>query len=90
MNLFRLEVVSDTEEAVTLAFFGYLTRCHLEQLDGVLAARRASNSQILLDLRSLKLLDREAASFLRRWEERGAKLVNGCPYVLRWVRECSC
>ena len=89
MDLFRLEVVSQTEDAATLAFFGHLTRRYLDQLEDVLTALTAVNRKILLDLRSLCLLDRDAAAFLRRWEDRGAAIVNGPPYVMRWVRQCS-
>jgi hypothetical protein len=89
MDLFRLEVVSQTEEAATLAFFGHLRHRHLEQLEGVLTAMSTVNRKISLDLRSLCLLDRDAAAFLRRWEEQGAAIVNGHPYVMRWVRQCS-
>jgi hypothetical protein len=45
----------------------------------------ANNSKIVLDLKEVRLVDRDAVKFLARCELQGAKLEN-CPlYVREWI-----
>lgn len=88
MDLLRVSVISDTAEAVTLSLCGHMTRQHLNQVDGILTDARAKTNRVFLDLQSLRLLDRDAACFLKRWQQRGVVIVNSPPFVARWVRLC--
>ena len=53
----------------------------LEKLIGSEAADR----RIVLDLKDLTLVDREAISFLERWEADGIALKNCAGYVREWI-----
>ena len=88
MDLLRIEVVNESAESVTLAVIGHFTRQHLDELDSVLTSFRAGKSNVLLDLRSLCLMDRDAAGFLHRWQARGVQMINCPPFVQRWVSQC--
>jgi hypothetical protein len=45
----------------------------------------ANNSEIVLDLKEVRLVDRDVVKFLARCESQGAKLEN-CPlYVREWI-----
>lgn len=55
----------------------------LQQLFG----RETSGRQLILDLRDVTLVNRDAVQFLRRCEADGTKLEN-CPlHVRRWIDE---
>lgn len=87
--MLRVETVEESASHVKLAFIGHMTRQHLEEMDGVLNDAVTKAPKVFLDLRSLCLLDREAACFLKRWEARGVEIVNSPPFVARWVSRCS-
>jgi anti-anti-sigma regulatory factor len=50
----------------------------------------SNDSKIILDLKDVRLVDREAVRFLSRCESQGAKLEN-CPrYIREWIIGASC
>ena len=53
----------------------------LETLIGAEASRRS----VVLDLKDLTLVDRDAVSFLERCEADGIKLSNCPAYIRRWI-----
>jgi anti-anti-sigma regulatory factor len=40
---------------------------------------------IVLDLKEVKLVDREAVGFLACWEAKGVRLKNCPPYIREWI-----
>jgi len=51
---------------------------------------KANDYKIILDLKEVRLVDREAVTFLSRCESQGAKLEN-CPlYIREWIIGASC
>ncbi|MBI2684722.1 MAG: hypothetical protein HYX27_00285 [Acidobacteria bacterium] len=88
MELFRVDTTADTPESVTLAFVGHMTREHLAEVDKAVTEAAGKSSRVIIDLRSLCLLDRESAYFLCGCSERGVQIVNGPAYVQRWVGQC--
>lgn len=88
MDLFQVRVVNRTVDAVTFAFIGHMTRAHLDTTEDLLSQAKSETASVSIDLRSLQLLDREAACFLRRWEERGIQIIGCLPFVARWVSQC--
>lgn len=89
MDLFRVEIVSESLEATTVALFGHMQRVHVAEVDALIKNLSARNSNLTLDLASLQLLDREAACFLGRLCESGVKLANCSAFVGRWVHQCG-
>jgi len=58
----------------------------MEQLMG----SKANDYKIILDLKDVRLVDREAVRFLSQCESQGAKLEN-CPlYIREWITGASC
>jgi hypothetical protein len=58
----------------------------MEQLMG----SKANDYNIILDLKDVRLVDREAVRFLSQCESQGAKLEN-CPlYIRKWIIGASC
>ena len=50
----------------------------------------SNDSKIILDLKDVRLVDREAVRFLSQCESQGAKLEN-CPlYIREWIIGASC
>jgi anti-anti-sigma regulatory factor len=45
----------------------------------------AKGRRIVLDLKDLTLVDREAVSFLERCESDGIRLMNCPPYIREWI-----
>ncbi len=58
----------------------------MEQLMG----SKANDYKIILDLKDVRLVDREAVRFLSQCESQGVKLEN-CPlYIREWIIGASC
>lgn len=58
----------------------------MEQLMG----SKANDYNIILDLKDVRLVDREAVRFLSQCESQGVKLEN-CPlYIREWIIGASC
>ena len=89
MDLFRVEIVSETPEATTVALFGHMQRLHVAELEVLLKDLSTRKGHVTLDLGSLQLLDREAACFLGRLCGTGITLRNCSAFVNRWVNQCG-
>lgn len=89
MDVLKISVLAETQESVTLALYGHLTRDHLPQLESLFADAAGKSRKVILDLRSMCLVDREAIRFLRKWEQHGVAFANCPTYVERWVNECE-
>ena len=51
---------------------------------------KANDYNVILDLKRVRLVDREAVRFLSQCESQGAKLEN-CPlYIREWITGASC
>ena len=62
---------------------GVLDIEHSERLKELLAT--VSGNRIVLDLKDITLVDREAVRFLARAEMVGTEIVNCPEYVRRWI-----
>lgn len=88
MDLFRVDVSADPPKSVTLAFVGHLNRCHLPEVNQALTRASAQSPRVIIDLRELRLLDRDSVLFLRACRDRGIPFVNTPPFILRWLNQC--
>jgi hypothetical protein len=59
---------------------------HIEELEDLLDLHKEASS-LVLDLREVRLADREAVKFLARCEAGGVHLENCPAYIREWVRK---
>jgi len=87
MAMLRIDRSANGEVRFTL--IGRIGAAHLAELQRLIDAESAGNRPIVLDLRDVKLVDREAVSFLARCEASGIKLDNCPAYVGEWIRQAT-
>jgi anti-anti-sigma regulatory factor len=84
LKISRHQTEGDT---VVFALSGRLRFKHVTELRGLI---RKEESKVVLDLREVNLLDREAVEFLAACEGHGVSLRNCSPYIREWItREAS-
>ncbi len=75
------------EDTVEFALSGRLQFKHTNELRSLI---RNEQLRVVLDLREVNLLDREAVEFLAACESEGLSLRNCSPYIREWItREAS-
>jgi ABC-type transporter Mla MlaB component len=77
----RIEKVS-REQLITLRLSGRIQAEHLEQLK---AQMEGLQQKVVLDLADVKLVDRDAVSFLAVCEANGVELRQCSPYIRDWI-----
>ena len=70
--------------STVLALSGRLEAEHLEELEG-LFERKEDLPAVVLDLREVRLADRDAVKFLARCESVGVQLENCPAYIREWI-----
>ncbi|HEV8076174.1 MAG TPA: hypothetical protein VGP66_10010 [Candidatus Acidoferrum sp.] len=70
--------------STVLALSGRLEAEHLEELEG-LFERKEDLPAVVLDLREVRLADRDAVKFLARCESVGVQLENCPAYIREWM-----
>jgi hypothetical protein len=83
--MLRIETRTETADAVTYFLEGQVTREHLDELAGLLAAARVAGRRVTLDLAGVVLVDRQTVRFLAA-EGAAAELLHCPAYVLSWLR----
>jgi hypothetical protein len=75
------------DDTVEFALSGRLQFKHINELRELI---RGEEQKVVLDLREINLLDREAVEFLVACEREGLSLRNCSPYIREWItREAS-
>jgi anti-anti-sigma regulatory factor len=69
--------------AIVFVLSGVLDTEHAERLQELLAT--AADGRIVLDLKDVTLVDRDAVRFLARVEMAGTEIVNCPEYVRSWI-----
>jgi hypothetical protein len=81
-----LKIDRSTEDgAVRLALSGRIEGAGLAELERTIACETAMRAAITVDLKEVRLLDREAVRFLVKCETAGIRLVGAPAYVREWV-----
>jgi hypothetical protein len=84
LRISRFQTGGDTVE---FALSGRFQFKHLNELRGLI---REEELKVVLDLREVNLLDREAVEFLVACERDGVSVHNCSPYIREWItREAS-
>ena len=79
--MLKIQRVVEAGVAV-LALSGRIENEDLPQLEALITAERKG---VVLDLKEVTLVARDAVNFLTRWEEKGIRM-RACPaYVREWI-----
>jgi ABC-type transporter Mla MlaB component len=79
--MIRIET-SETGDLVTFLLSGRIEKEDLGELKTLL---EKNEKVIVLDLKEIRLVDREAVSFLANFETDKAKITNCPPYIREWI-----
>lgn len=77
---------SEQQESAVFSLIGRFEAQHIEELEDLLDLHKEAKS-VVLDLREVRLADREAVKFLARCEAAGVQLDNCPAYIREWVRK---
>ena len=75
---------SDNGDRVTFVLSGRMQKEDLQEIQSLLSKHDQQN--VVLDLKEVKLIDREAVGFLANFETDQAKIANCPPYIREWIR----
>ena len=78
---FKIEKYRD-RHSTTIRLIGRMRAEHISELDREI---RESESNIVLDMEELDLVDVEAVRFLGMCETQGGTLLNCSPYIRDWI-----
>ena len=81
--MFKIQRSAD-EKSVIFTLSGGIKAQRLAELQGRLEAE-ADDHSMPLDLKKVKLVDREVVSFLASCEAKGIKLANCPAYIREWI-----
>jgi hypothetical protein len=76
--------ISDERDQVVFTLTGRIQAEHVSELQALVKSDFPDH-RLVLDLKEVKLVDRDAVHFLRETEERGAKLRNCSAFVRQWI-----
>jgi anti-anti-sigma factor len=79
-----LKIQRATNQQVVITLSGRMDAENVAELKEVIDSE-ASGRRIVLDLKDLTLVDREAVEFLERSETNGIKLENCPAYIREWI-----
>jgi hypothetical protein len=82
--MLRIERSVDGED-VCLTITGRVEAVHVAELQRLIEEETAARRPIVLDLKEVKLVDRESVSFFVRCEATGVRLHNCPAYVREWI-----
>ena len=71
---------------VVLTLSGWIQMDYVAELQNLVDFAAAKNS-VVLDLKEVRLVDREAVQFLARCEEEGTELDNCPAYIREWIEK---
>ena len=71
---------------VVFALSGRIKAARLGELQQLLESE-ADDHRLVLDLKEVKLVDRDVVSFLASCEAKGMKLANCPPYIREWIEQ---
>jgi hypothetical protein len=79
-----LKIQKSSSGEVTFTVSGQMNAEHVDELKTLLKSEAAVR-QIVLDLKDLTLVDREAVSFLKSCEAESIELKNCPAYIREWI-----
>jgi hypothetical protein len=80
--MIRIET-SESGDLVTFVLSGRIEKEDLGELKTLL---EKNEKAVVLDLKEIRLVDREAVRFLANFETDNARITNCPPYIREWIR----
>jgi len=80
--MIRIET-SESGDLVTFVLSGRIEKEDLGELKTLL---EKNEKTVVLDLKGIRLVDREAVGFLANFETDNARITNCPPYIREWIR----
>jgi anti-anti-sigma regulatory factor len=80
-----LKVTRAANGEVVLTLIGQMDAKDVDEVE-MLISQEARGPRLVLDLKDLTLVDRDAVSFLRRCEAKNIQLKNCPAYIREWIR----
>ena len=80
--MIRIEI-SENGDWVTFVLSGRMQKEDLQALKALL--KKHKKQSVVLDLKEVKLIDREAVGFLASFETDQSKITNCPPYIREWI-----
>jgi len=77
---------SANEKSVVLTLSGRIKAERLAELEKLLESE-AGDHTLLLDMKEVKLVDRDVVSFLASCEAKGVNIVNCPAYIREWIQK---
>jgi len=77
---------SANEKSVVLIVSGRIKAARLAELEKLLECE-AGDRSLVLDLKEVKLVDRDVVSFLASCEAKGVELTNCPAYIREWIEK---
>jgi hypothetical protein len=84
MPVLRIDRSANGDVRFTIT--GHVDAAHVAELQQLVDAESAGRRPIVLDLKDVKLVDREAIGFFVRCEASGIRLDNCAAYLREWIR----
>ena len=78
--------ISDERERVIFTLIGRIQADQISELETLLRLQPPDH-KLVLDLREVKLVDRDAVRFLAEIEEQGARLRNCSSFIREWISQ---
>jgi anti-anti-sigma regulatory factor len=75
---------STKRQSVVFTLSGRIQGDQISELEALLQSE-SSDCDIVLDMRDVKLVDRDAVRFLVHWEAQGAELRSCSAYIREWI-----
>ena len=83
--MFRIQRSAD-ENSVVFTLSGRIKAARLDELEKLLECE-AGDRSLVLDLKEVKLVDRDVVSFLASCEAKGVELTNCPAYIREWIEK---
>lgn len=83
----RIDIL-DERDQVVFALTGRIQAEHVSELQPLLRSELPDHN-LVVDLKGVKLVDRDAVRFLAQIETQGAKLRNCSAYIRQWILQES-
>jgi len=78
-------ILIETSETVDLVTFVLSGRIEKEDLGELKTLLEKNEKAVVLDLKEIRLVDREAVRFLANFETDNARITNCPPYIREWI-----
>jgi anti-anti-sigma regulatory factor len=79
-----LKIQKSANGKVVFTLCGRIEEQDVAELQRILALEKA-NRHLVLDLKNVTIVDRDAVKYLSRCEAKGIQLANCPPYIREWI-----